>query len=105
MLGSREVVMSPTVRANYEDEHAIIEGSTFEIDSIPDSCPICHQGIEPIKRFGWFEEGYLYLILQCPKDRCRTLHIAHYSQRKSPSLAGPSDNTCYFRGRVPWKVK
>ncbi len=56
--------MSQTVIAHYVEEGTIREGK-FKIDTIPDSCPTCHKGIEPIKRFKWFEEKHLYLIFQC----------------------------------------
>jgi len=71
--------MFPTVNANYEDKHAI-GSTTIKVDSIPDTCPICHQGIEPIKRFGWLENGKLFAIFQCPKKACRVLFIGLYRE-------------------------
>lgn len=95
--------MSPIVRANFEVVDAI-RGGDFKVDSIPDTCPICHQGIEPIRRFGWLEEGNLSLIYQCPKKECRLLFIARYFE---PSIVGvPSLETIYrLRAIEPWRGK
>jgi len=95
--------MSPTVRAYYEEEHAI-QSTMFKVDSIPDTCPICHQGIEPIKRFGWLEKKNLCLIVQCPKEACRVLFIAHYYEPTSRGFT-PLETVYQLRGCVPRKVK
>lgn len=95
--------MFPTVDANYQTKRAI-KSNTFKVDSIPDTCPICHQGIEPIKRFGWFENEKLYAIFQCPKKACRVLFIGLYHETIG---IGPYilDPVYQFRACVPWKVK
>ena len=95
--------MSLTVEANYKTRHAI-KSNTFKVDSIPDTCPLCHQGIEPIKRFGWLEDEKLYAIFQCPKKACKALFIAHYYE---PISFGPNilDPVYKYTECVPWKVK
>jgi hypothetical protein len=95
--------MSPTIRANYEDEHAI-KGETFKVDNIPDYCPCCHQGIEPIRRFGWLEDKILYAIFQCPKKACRALFIGLYyvTIGLGPDILDPPFK---YKGCVPWKFK
>ena len=95
--------MSLSIIASYETEHAI-KSTTFNVGNIPDSCPICHQGIEPIKRFGWFEDSNLYLILQCPKKACRVLFIAHYYEPTSRGYT-PLETVYRLRACLPWKVK
>jgi len=95
--------MSLTVIASYETEHAI-KSTTIKVDSIPDSCPLCHQGIEPIKRFGWREDENLYAIFQCPKKACRELFIGLYHETIG---IGPNtlDPVYKYIGREPWRVK
>lgn len=95
--------MFPTVDANYEAKHAI-KSNTFKVDSIPDTCPICHLGIESIKRFGWFENEKLYAIFQCPKKACRALFIAHYYETIGfgPDILDP---VYKYTECVPWKLK
>jgi len=51
-----------------------------EVNGFPDTCPICHLGVDP--RFQW---GYLFsnqrfieAIFQCPRRECRHLFIAYY---------------------------
>ena len=95
--------MSLTVNANYETKHAI-KSNTFKVDSIPDTCPICHQGIEPIKRFGWFENENLCAIFQCPKQACRVLFIGLYHETIGIGL-DILDPVYKYTGCVPWKVK
>lgn len=95
--------MSLTVEASYETKHAI-KSNTFKVDSIPDTCPICHQGIEPIKRFGWFENENLCAIFQCPKKACRELFIGLYYE---PISFGPNilEPVYKYTECVPWEVK
>lgn len=97
--------MSLIIKASYENEQAIIEGSSFEINRLPDSCPLCHKGIEPIKRFGWCEIESLQLILQCPKTECRELFIAYY--RRYESIGESSEYEYIYRltGYAPWSVE
>lgn len=96
--------MSPIISAYYEDEHNRIRSEPFKVNSNPDYCPFCHQGIEPIKRFGWFEDGKLYAIFQCPKKICRFLFIGIYSELLC--VGGPTLETVYeLRGCMPKKVK
>lgn len=95
--------MSPYIKANYEVED-FIRDSNYEVDKVPDTCPLCHRGIEPIKRFGWEEDRNLSAIFQCPKKECRSLFIAHYLQPYS-GLTGPGDLVYSFKFCEPWKVK
>jgi len=96
-------MMSLSIIASYETKHAI-KSTTYKVDSIPDSCPLCHQGIEPIKRFGWFENEKLCAIFQCPKKACRALFLAHYYDPASWVLT-PLETVYQFRECLPWKVK
>jgi hypothetical protein len=98
--------MSKIVRASFETDRAVIEGSEFEINRLPDSCPQCHKGIEPIWRFGWEEKEYLQLILQCPKTNCRELFIAYY-HREQERAGYPTEYIYIYhlRGLAPWSVE
>lgn len=95
--------MSPSIKANYEADHAIGTVS-FEVNSIPDSCPLCHQGIVPIERFGWFENRKLVMIFQCPKKSCRSLFLAFYYKQLIPGPP-PLKEPYQFRVCLPWKVE
>ena len=68
-----------------------IAGRTIEAnyDLMPDVCPVCHRGIDPIfngiafvsartDSGGW--TGYLELIFRCPRKHCARAFIAIYGQ-------------------------
>ena len=58
------------------------------IDKFPDHCPICHAGIEPIKRDSiHFNAATRRLenVFRCPRERCQSLFIARYSPYSSHS--------------------
>lgn len=95
--------MSPTIRASYEGEDAI-RSIEVRMNLIPDYCPICHQGIEPIRRYGWCENKKLYVIFQCPKKVCRVLFFGLYYEQISSGV--PPLVTVYkLMGCSPKRVK
>jgi|SRR3989344_1379255 len=61
-----------------------IKNSNYKIDKIPDTCPACGKGIQPITHssFGvdtWRRyEGFLQVVYICPREPCRRLFIAKY---------------------------
>jgi hypothetical protein len=59
-----------------------LDGSEIElvIDSIPDTCPICHHGIEPIFQFSFIDKTEeIQAVFRCPRSSCNNLFIAYYS--------------------------
>jgi len=57
---------------------------TLPVDSLPDTCPICHQGIEPISQFAfWNGTNVVQAIFRCPRLYCNSLFIAYYYEDRS----------------------
>lgn len=69
-----------------------------QVDKHPDSCPICHHGIEPITTslaHVVLPSG-LQVVFQCPRQRCQCFFISSYWQRYDTT-------TFYFDGSAPFK--
>lgn len=55
------------------------------LDKIPDTCPICHKGVElsVISGFAnahrWSVKESLQIVLQCPREVCQRFSVAYYS--------------------------
>src|SRR5665648_377880 len=60
-----------------------------EVNTFPDSCPICHIGMDPRYFTGYLSKGefLLELIFQCPLSDCRHLFIGYY--RSSRQFGDP----------------
>jgi hypothetical protein len=61
------------------------ERQKFDFNQIPDKCPICNIGIEPIIHFGYFSnvnhpvhDFDTQVIFQCPLNRCQSMFIGYY---------------------------
>lgn len=95
--------MSPTIKANYETDEGIIS-TTCEVNLVPDTCPLCRKGIQPIYRFGWakFQDRRLWVVFECPKRDCGRLFISYYYK---PVGAGIPKDTYYFQGSAPWNIE
>lgn len=72
------------------------------IERYPDTCPLCHYGIEPrYQGLAYLSEGLdgrLELIFQCPRRKCLAFFISRYFQ--TPGLAG-SGYFYRYRGSFP----
>jgi len=58
----------------------------WQLDVVPDNCPICHHGVEPVLKaaFGvsdFPDQVFAQLAYQCPKHKCRKLFIATYEPK------------------------
>jgi hypothetical protein len=68
--------------------------SAVEIDNYPDSCPICHNGIEA-KFTGRAHVDLgkrLQLVFQCPRHQCQSFFISTYRQPRTSRLYVYSDS-------------
>lgn len=54
------------------------QAESYSLVSCPDTCPICHHGIEPIYHFAFSNEMSVQVIFRCPRSRCHNLFIAYY---------------------------
>lgn len=78
----------------FEFEAKDSSGTIFIInaETRPDTCPCCHNGIEPKFKFAFFHDNdhptlgnnYVQAVFQCPRHDCCRIFIADYLQ---PSLA------------------
>jgi len=60
------------------------------VDKYPDTCPLCHKGIEPIS-FGGYLSEYLIkaeVTFQCPCSDCQHLFIGYYEGFPLPGNSG-----------------
>ena len=91
--------------------HIDIERVRYPYDSIPDTCPLCHHGIEPrmigsnvVERKS-SEGNILQLLYRCPRQDCQRAFIATYQQGRSfrGTLEDifPLRNTAPYRGEEP----
>jgi hypothetical protein len=59
---------------------------SISVQTLPDTCPCCHYGIEPSYRFGFVHDNeyptvrnvYVQAVFQCPRRRCHRIFIADY---------------------------
>jgi hypothetical protein len=73
---------------------------TCRLDIIPDSCPICHQGIQPID-LDWnrvLAESVVERVFLCPLRSCQHLFIARYSRN-------PNSGYFYLKQTIPTEPK
>jgi hypothetical protein len=65
------------------------EAANVKVDKLPDSCPLCHRGIQAQYhelahvKDGW--RGRLELIFQCPSEGCQSFFISRYFKSTDPS--------------------
>ena len=63
-------------------------GHSVHVATLPDKCPCCHQGIEPLYKFSFFHDNdypeqtlvFVQVVYQCPRLQCRRIFIADYVQ-------------------------
>jgi hypothetical protein len=74
--------MSKEITVRHEDGEI-----TLHINSYPDSCPICHRGIDSRFLGGYlFDDSYsIEILCQCPISDCRHLFIGYYYNQEFPS--------------------
>lgn len=59
---------------------------TITTDTLPDTCPCCHKGIQPTYKLGFRQDNsyptvtnvYVQTIFQCPRRECHRFFIADY---------------------------
>lgn len=95
--------MSPNVIVNFDDRNSI-EPTGLEVNRIPDSCPLCHRGIQPIQRFGWckFREHRLWVIFECPLHECGCIFFSYYTKIGRPGIREEIYKLVF---NAPWQVK
>jgi hypothetical protein len=79
------------------------DGATASVtlDRFPDRCPVCHRGIEPIRRKSSHCDtisGRLELVFRCPRERCQSLFIARYSRNHR-------SGAYFFSGSFPYEPR
>jgi len=86
-----------------------IEKVRYNYDSIPDTCPLCHHGIEPrmigsnvVERRN-SEGNILQLLYRCPRQDCQRAFIATYWQ--GHSFRGTLEDTFSLRNTAPYHGK
>lgn len=61
----------------------------FNLNRLPDTCPMCNHGISPIQfssQFAW-RRDLLHVLFRCPRSECQEVFIATYVVMARPSLA------------------
>jgi hypothetical protein len=95
--------MSPNIKAYFwpQDGIGLVE-EKYDIDELPDTCPICHCKINPILRYGLVELSYpaeklLQYVFHCPNKKCLKLFISIYIEGR-----GYNDNIYHYRRSYPY---
>ena len=94
--------MSDQMEAEYYEKGKIYS-TIINVNLIPDSCPLCNQGIQPIRRYAWFEHPKLQAIFQCPLSKCRELFIAYYVD--DVERPGRMEPDYRYVGSAPWSLE
>jgi hypothetical protein len=92
--------MSNQIKADFFNSQGKILYDNFEIDEYPDTCPICHQGIEPAYRCAWNENQVIVAILKCPKRKCKSLFVSVF-MRERDEAPGPIIPIYKLKGSFP----
>jgi len=70
------------------------------IDKNPDYCPVCHEKLQPINKFAYFNDKEVQVIFLCPNDDCRQLFVSYY--KKQWIHASKFTEAFYFQRSLPW---
>lgn len=89
--------------------HIDINNIRYPYNSIPDTCPLCHHGIDPrligtnaIEREG-HRGNILQIIFRCPRQDCQQAFIATYWQGQD--FRGILENNFSLRNTSPYRGK
>ena len=74
--------MGRTIVVKYEDN--TIE---LEVNNYPDTCPLCHTGINPLFIGGCVLENSAEAIFQCPRLSCNHLFIGYYYENHATGMS------------------
>ena len=87
--------------------HIDIERTRYPYDSIPDTCPLCHHGIEPrmigsnVVESKGHGGNTLQLLYRCPRQDCQRAFIATYWQGRN--YRGELENIFALRNTAPYR--
>jgi hypothetical protein len=62
-------------------------GNSYQVNAVPDECPICHHRIEPIPAYAKLvgidvpPETRLSVMFLCPQRHCELTFLVHYARR------------------------
>jgi len=78
--------MPVKIPAHYDKDLKIDKGD-FNIDKIPDFCPLCNIEIKPEYKYAWKDNKILdyqrlYVIFLCPSEDCQNLFISYYRRQE-----------------------
>jgi len=83
------------------------DNGNYEIDHFPDTCPVCHQGIETkvtgsnfIEKDNFSKRTCLELIFRCPRLKCQEAFIGYY--RKFTDNNGYERGNYYLKSVAPY---
>ena len=93
--------MAQKIIAHYAGEGNDIARAALDINDYPDTCPLCHKGIEPIFRYAWLDNERVAILFQCPKSRCHQVFVSMYTKNDLAYMGGP--DIFDYRGSAPWK--
>lgn len=93
------------IRATFLREGGTTGEDKFPIDTYPDSCPICHKGIEPALRYAWFENITIAAIFLCPQRKCQSLFVSFFERDIAVAAGGPAPTIYEYKASYPWVPK
>lgn len=85
-----------------------VGGSNFQCETVPDECPVCHQGVQPLAVAGFYigditpSGGEAQLVFKCPRHNCGSLFIGYFrSQRSATKILNWLSRTGPFTPKPP----
>ena len=96
-------IMSETIQAYYFYDSGLESNQrrAFDVDKIPDICPLCQKGINPIQHIVVRKEERLEAVFQCPIAECKRLFISYY---KPHWVGGKYSKGVFFLGSAPYNI-
>ena len=84
-----------------------IEGNRYNYNSTPDTCPLCHHGIEPriigsnVVEKERHKGNILQILYRCPRQECQSAFIATYRQGRNHH--GMLEDIFSLRNTAPYR--
>ena len=90
------------MKASFYNNSGVLVQDRFPINEYPDSCPICHEGIEPALRTALYEDYAICAIFMCPKRKCQKLFVSFFERDLRLAPGGPAPTIYEYKASYPW---
>ena len=76
---------------------------------VPDTCPVCHKGVDPVVHsLGWHQgepasPRKLQVVLRCPRDDCQRIFLASYERTNLAANPSQESGCWLFKSCAPFE--